>query len=104
MKPEIVEGSVVISQKGRDKGRPFVVLYYVDACFVMIADGGTRPLAKPKKKRCKHLRACPAHLTEILESYRQGQLKDSDLRKALYPYKPQDGANILGREKPFVEG
>ena len=98
MKPEIFEGSVVISQKGRDKGRAFVVLYFVDASFAMIADGDTRPLEKPKRKRLKHLRACPAQLRDIVEAYRGNQCKNSDLRKALFPYKPQAEAEDLGRE------
>ena len=85
MKPPIQPGYVVFSKKGRDKGRYFVVLYTLDADFVMIADGDTRKLDRPKKKRRKHLTACPHECPELLELYGKGQLKDSDLRRALYP-------------------
>ncbi len=50
MKPEIKPGLVVISRMGRDKNRVFVVLYEVDADFVMVADGRNRPLAAPSAK------------------------------------------------------
>ena len=85
MKAEIFRGSVVFSKKGRDKGRYFVVLYDLDADFVMICDGDTRKLGHLKKKRRKHLTACPYEFPELLEKYRAGQLRDSDVRKALYP-------------------
>lgn len=85
MKPPILPGYVVFSKKGRDKGRYFVVLYDLDADFVMICDGDTRKLGHLKKKRRKHLAACPVECPEILELFRKGQLKDSDIRKVLCP-------------------
>ncbi len=85
MKPPILPGYVVFSKKGRDKGRYFVVLYSLDADFVMVADGDTRKLAHLKKKRRKHLTACPVECPELLALLSKGQLKDSDIRKALFP-------------------
>ncbi len=85
MKPPILPGYVVFSKKGRDKGRYFVVLYALDADFVMVADGETRKLTHLKKKRRKHLTACPVECPELLALYSKGQLKDSDIRKALFP-------------------
>lgn len=83
MKAEISEGNVVISKKGRDKGRIFVVLYHLDADFVMICDGQTHLLAKPKKKRIKHLLATANFLPELVQLFKQGLLKDSDIRSRL---------------------
>ena len=83
MKPSILPGIVVFSKKGRDKGRYFVVLYTLDAEFVMMADGDTRKLDHMKKKRRKHLAACPHEFPELLMLQEKGQLKDSDIRKAL---------------------
>ena len=85
MKPPILPGYAVFSKKGRDKGRNFVVLYTLDADFVMIGDGDTRKLDHLKKKRRKHLAACPHEFPDLLALYAQGKLKDSDIRKALYP-------------------
>ncbi len=85
MKPPILPFYAVFSKKGRDKGRYFVVLYTVDADFAMIADGDTRKLDHPKKKRRKHLAACPHEFPDLMALYAQGRLKDSDIRRALYP-------------------
>ncbi len=51
----IKEGCVVRSISGRDAGGFFVVLQ-TEGDFAWIADGKVRKLAKPKKKRLKHLR------------------------------------------------
>ena len=91
MKPPILPGYAVFSKKGRDKGRYFVVLYMVDAEFVMMADGDTRKLDHPKKKRRKHLQGCPHEFPELIEMYQKGLLKDSDLRRALYPIASKTG-------------
>ncbi len=99
MKPEIFEGKAVISQKGRDKGRYFVVLLSLDADFVMVSDGDTRRLSRMKKKRRKHLRALPVSCDEILHLYKQGCLKDSDIRKVLLPLrKAAEEAGQANRE------
>ena len=92
MKPMIEPGRVVFSKKGRDKGRYFVVLYTLDAEFVMVADGETRKINHLKKKRRKHLAACPHEAPELAALYEKKQLKDSDIRNVLYPIKTV-GAN-----------
>ncbi len=94
MKPNILPGRVVFSKKGRDKGRYFVVLYLVDADFVMIADGDTRKLDHLKKKRQKHLAACPYEEFELIEKYRRGTLKDSDIRTLLFPIANKAGTDV----------
>ena len=91
MKPPILPFYAVFSKKGRDKGRYFVVLYTLDAEFVMIGDGDTRKIDHLKKKRRKHLTACPWEFPEIVEKYRAGQLMDSDIRKVLFPIVNQTG-------------
>lgn len=90
MKPPIEPGYVVFSKKGRDKGRYFVVLYTVDADFVMIGDGDTRKLDHLKKKRRKHLAAYPQECPHLLDLFKKGQLKDSDIRKVLWPIANRD--------------
>lgn len=49
-------GDIVISLKGHDASKPFVVVAAVNAQFVLIADGKTRRLENPKLKRKRHLR------------------------------------------------
>lgn len=98
MKPPILPGYVVFSKKGRDKGRYFVVLYTLDAEFVQICDGDTRKLDHLKKKRRKHLAACPYEFPELLSLLEAGQLKDSDIRRVLFPI-----ANRTGGEQSPTE-
>ena len=90
MKAPLCEGIVVLSQKGRDKGRAFMILYQMDADFVLIADGLTHKLEKPKKKRRKHLISTKWEYPLLVDKYRQGTLMDSDLRKALMQLLPKN--------------
>ena len=73
MKPEILPGRVVFSKKGRDKGRYFVVLYSVDADFVMMADGDTRKMDHLKKKRRKHLKTTGIVVDELRTRLSNGE-------------------------------
>lgn len=98
MKAPLSEGIVAISQKGRDKGHSFMILYQLDADFVLIADGSTRKLQKPKKKRRRHLISTSKEFPQLAEKYREGKLTDSDLRKAL------DGLSATNPDAADKEG
>lgn len=50
-----VEGRIVTALAGRDRGRSFVVTAAEPEGFVMLADGDTRRLSRPKKKKLKHV-------------------------------------------------
>ena len=47
-------GTVVQSRAGRDRGN-FLAVMEIQGEFALVADGKERPLARPKKKRFKHL-------------------------------------------------
>ena len=76
-------GRIVQSLQGRDKGKHFVVLQTEEADWVYLANGESRKLDKPKKKKTKHVRAKPVLLNLNTLRPEGGQLQDSDLRKAL---------------------
>ena len=76
-------GRAVQSRQGRDAGRCFVILQVVDEQFVMMADGLTRKLDHPKKKKIKHLHPKPVRMEGLEEALASHQLLDSDLRKFL---------------------
>lgn len=88
MKPEVRElGRVVLSIQGHDKGKTFLVVGLLDEKYVLIADGDSRKLGKPKKKQIKHLNPKPYVAEEALDSIaKQAQTADSDIRKALKTY------------------
>ena len=76
-------GRVVLSTQGRDAGRYFIVLQVIDEQFVLMADGQSRKLAHPKKKKVKHLRAKPILVNVDGQAQPNKRLQDSDLRSAL---------------------
>ena len=53
-------GQFVLSKCGRDKGQLFVVLM-VDGEYLYLVNGTSRPLSKPKKKKCKHVQPTNAN-------------------------------------------
>ena len=72
---EFVRGTVVISKAGRDKGYPLAVLG-VEGDRVLVADGGERPLSRPKKKN-------PIHLAATKKTVDVDNISDRALRRAL---------------------
>jgi len=88
----IAMGQIVFSKCGHDKDRAFVVVDLGDGC-CYLADGSSRQLAKPKRKKNKHVQIT----NTIDERVRRllldgGTLLDADLRKALAAYQ-KDGGN-----------
>ncbi len=76
-------GSVVLSQKGRDKGGYFAVVSVGDG-EVFIADGDAHKLASPKKKNVKHVSSNGVVLAAIAEKLTAGKkVFDSELKSAL---------------------
>jgi len=66
---KIVEGTVVKAVAGRDNGRFFAVTKICGDQYVLISDGKTRKLDRPKKKNIKHLKATGTviKITEITD-------------------------------------
>ena len=70
--------------KGRDSGRPFVVVAIVDDDFVLVADGRYHKIGNPKKKNVKHLQTKGENLPQIQKKLEEGkQIFDGELNKAL---------------------
>ncbi len=79
----VIPGRVVLSTQGRDEGRYFIVLKVIDENFVLMADGLTRKIDHPKKKKVKHLRLKPIVVNVDGATLPNRHLQDSDLRTAL---------------------
>ena len=79
----MIPGRVVLSTQGRDEGRYFIVLKVIDENFVLMADGLTRKVDHPKKKKIKHLRPKPILVNVDGSALPNKHLQDSDLRRAL---------------------
>ena len=74
---EIERGRLVYSIAGRDKGTLFLVLKR-DGEFVYLADGNTRKVENPKKKKLKHV-----NKTNTLLELEFENISNSDVRKSL---------------------
>lgn len=84
------KGQVVISKCGRDKAYPFIVMMACEQ-FAYLVDGEMRKLDKPKKKKVKHLQVTNDIIIDIKEKLENDEyLLDSDIRKALLPYKKRE--------------
>ena len=66
-------GRVVISKRGRDRGKRFVITGFQDEDLVLIADGKLRKVEKPKKKKMKHLLFTDDRLEDVRESLDKGR-------------------------------
>lgn len=79
-------GQIVFSKRGRDKGKPFIVLQVEDD-YVYLADGVLRRLEKPKKKKAMHVQITKDVCLEIKEKLENNRhVEDADLKKALAAY------------------
>lgn len=80
----ITLGQVVYSKAGRDTGKKFIVIGFVDDANVLISDGDLRRIEKPKKKKIKHI-GLTENVVTALSDKLQNKLKvtNSEVRKAL---------------------
>ena len=76
-------GQVVFSKRGRDKGLAFLIIKTQDE-YVYLTNGSIRPLAKPKKKKIKHIQ--PTNIIVDLDKFNPRGLQDADIRKLLAEY------------------
>lgn len=84
MKAKAAEpGRVVVVLKGHDAGSWCAVLRVLDESTVLVCDGRLRTVAKPKKKRLKHLNPLPMTLPVTGRGESGGPIADSDIRKGL---------------------
>ena len=80
---EIIEGSIVRSIAGRDKGYMFIVLSR-EGDFVYLANGELRKVDRPKKKKLKHLQGTNSVSDFVSNKLATvGKVTNSEVRKAL---------------------
>ena len=63
-------GDVVISKRGHDAKKIFMIVATLNEDYVLIADGKSRKLASPKQKNVKHLKVIAAadeRLNEVVD-------------------------------------
>lgn len=87
---DVYPGLIVKSTAGRDKDKFFVILSMIDDIYCLIADGRTRKVDMPKKKKIKHLIATDVCSEGIKEKLQTAQtVTNSMVRKELKAF--EDG-------------
>ena len=93
---EIDRSSLIVSKAGRDKGQLFYVID-TDEQYVYLADGKSRRLEKPKRKKRKHIEQIPRTESRIAEKIRNGEkVLNSELRKELASFGQKQSQNQGG--------
>lgn len=93
---EIDKSSLVVSKAGRDQGQLFYVID-TDEQYVYLADGKSRRLEKPKRKKRKHVEQVPRTESRIAEKIRNGEkVLNSELRKELASFGQKQSQNQGG--------
>jgi large subunit ribosomal protein L14e len=93
---EVDKSSLVVSKAGRDQGQLFYVVD-TDEQYVYLADGKSRRLEKPKRKKRKHIEQIPRTESRIAEKIRNGEkVLNSELRKELASFGQKQSQNQGG--------
>lgn len=71
-------GQLVRSRAGRDKGKHYLVIGVINPREVLLSNGRSRPLARPKKKNVIHVQRY-SRRAEIDELIRSQKLTDSQV-------------------------
>ena len=80
---EIAKSNIVRSDAGRDKGKLFVVLA-VEGEFLLLADGKSRKVEHPKRKKRRHVLFVSAEETRLADKLKRGEkITNSELRRTL---------------------
>lgn len=85
------------SLSGHDKDRYYLVIKE-DGDAVYLADGGVRPLARPKKKNKKHVQRVKRVPEEVVKALSDGRT-DVAVKRAIKLYE-----QYINRRKENVEG
>ena len=87
---DIVKSNIVKSAAGRDEGDIFFVLDTQEE-YLLLADGKSRRVEKPKKKKCKHVTFVGESHSVVAEKIRSSEkITNSELRKAIAAFRGSD--------------
>ena len=82
--PDTWVGSIVLSLRGRDCKRLFVIVSVDEVNgYVYVADGKLRQIQHPKKKKSKHIRVVSHSSSTLTEACRNGTVTNRMLREEL---------------------
>ncbi|MDD7509800.1 MAG: KOW domain-containing RNA-binding protein [Oscillibacter sp.] len=84
---EIAKSNIVRSDAGRDKGKLFVVLA-VEGEYLLLADGKSRKVESPKRKKRRHVLFVAADENRLSDKIKsEEKITNSELRRTLAGYR-----------------
>ena len=84
---EIAKSNIVRSDAGRDKGKLFVVLA-VEGEYLLLADGKSRKVESPKRKKRRHVLFVAADENRPSDKIKsEEKITNSELRRTLAGYR-----------------
>ena len=87
---DIAKASIVQSDAGRDKGKLFFVLD-VEGEYLLLADGKSRKVEAPKRKKRRHVRFVSLKETRVSAKITgEEKITNSELRRALAVFRETD--------------
>ena len=84
----IVPGMMARSKAGRDKGGLYLIVR-TEGEYVYLIDGVRRPLAKPKKKKYRHIQI----IKQVPENWDPDRISDDNVKRMLKEYEKKS-ANL----------
>ncbi|NLW55346.1 MAG: hypothetical protein GX050_01765 [Firmicutes bacterium] len=92
-------GQKVTSIQGRDRGRTYLIIGFIDEYYILVADGVNRSVLHPKKKNRKHL-SVSTLVDEVIEEKLTsgGRVTDEEINSAIrrWEEKAEEGEISLG--------
>ena len=86
---EIAQSNIIRSDAGRDKGKLFVVLA-VEGEYLLLADGKSRKVEHPKRKKRRHVLFVSAEDSRLTDKIKSGEkITNSELRRALAAFREE---------------
>ena len=88
--------NLVQATAGREQGKYFFVLE-TDGEYLLLADGKSRKVEAPKRKKQKHVRFIEENCDSVAEKIRSNEkITTSELRKAIAAYSGKDNSDQEG--------
>lgn len=93
---EITKAHLVEATAGRERGKVFFVLD-TDGEYLLLADGKSRRIEAPKRKKRKHARFLADGDGRVAEKIRENErVTNSELRRAIAAYSGADNSDQEG--------
>lgn len=94
----IVPGMMARSKAGRDKGGLYLIVR-TEGEYVYLIDGVRRPLAKPKKKKYRHIQI----IKQVPENWNPDRISDDNVKRMLKEYEGRSAnLNLIKVEEKDV--